>query len=179
MQKTESFRNFLLKTIKTLVVLSTLYGMGWFVNVLPFAQSLPFLSAKLPIGVFLGAVLSLLMLVVLAAFGAEASPAVDGLLDFIPGAGKLFGNLVKIGAALFAYYSFQPAVFPFIPDFVWAYQSAFLGLILFFLARAGLLVYAASEDISRFLLGFLNPYGPAKEAGKEVKAEIKEVQPPN
>jgi len=171
MPKTESFRDLLLKTIKTLLVLFTLYAMGWFVNILPFAQSLPFFSSKLPIGVFLGAVLSLLMLIMLVVFGAEVSPAMDRLLDFIPKAGKLFGNLVRIGAGLFAYYSFQPAVFPFIPDFVCAYQSVFLGLILFFLARAGLLVYAASEDISRFLLGFLNPYSPVKDA--------KEVQPPN
>lgn len=162
------------KTVKTLVVFFTLSAIGWFVEQLPFARSLPFLSFKLTIGVFLSSVISLLMLMVLAMFGSEAAPAVDSLLEFIPRAGKLFVNLVRIGAVLFAYYSFQPAVFPFIPEYEWAYQAAFLGLILFFLARAGLLVYAASEDISRFLLGLLNPN---RQAG-DVR-EVKEVRPPS
>ena len=173
MSKKENFRDLLLKMIKTLVVLFTLSAIGWFVDLLPFAKSLPFLSAKLPVGVFLGSVVSLLFLITLVLFGAEAAPAIDGLLDFLPKAGQVFGNLIKIGAGLFAYTSFQPAIFPFIPDFEWAYQSVFLGLILFFVARAGLLMYAASENISRFLLKFLDPYRTG-EAG-----QTKEVQPPN
>jgi hypothetical protein len=177
MSKKENVSTLLLKTTKTLVVFFTLSAIGWFVEILPFAQSLPFLSSKLPIGVFLSSVISLLMLIVLVVFGTEAAPAVDGLLDFMPKAGSLFKNLVKIGAGLFAYYSFQPAVLPFIPEFEWAYQAAFLGLILFFLVRVGLIVYAGSEDISRFLLGFLNPYRPAPEA-KGIE-DAKAAQPPN
>ncbi len=170
MTKKENLYTLLLKTIKVLVLFFTLSAIGWFVDSLPFSQSLSFLSHKLPIGVFIGSVVSLLMLVLLAAFGAEVAPAIDGLLDFMPKAGELFGNLVKVGACLFAYSSFQGAVFPFIPDFEWAYQAVFFGLILFFLVRAGLLVYAASEGISRFLLGCLHPYRPEG---------AKEVQPPN
>jgi len=171
MPKKESAAALLLKTVKILVVFFTLSAIGWFVERLPFAQSLPFLSFKLPIGVFLGSVISLLMLIALVRFGSETAPAVDSLLEFIPKAGKLFGNLVNIGACLFAYYSFQPAVLPFIAEYEWAYQEVFLGLVLFFLARVGLLMYAASEDISRFLLGFLEPYRQEKD--------VKEVQPPN
>lgn len=174
MSKKEHFNILLLKTTKTLVIFFTLSAIGWFVDLLPFAQTLPFLSAKLPIGVFLRSVISLLMLIVMIVFGAEVSPAMDSLLDFVPKAGKLFGNLVKIGACLFAYSAFQPAVFPFIPGFEWVYQAVLLGVILFFLARAGLLVYAASEDISRFLMGLFNPYRPVKEV-----VAPKEVQPPN
>jgi len=173
MSKKAHLNVLLLKTVKTLVVFFTLSSIGWFVGILPFAQSLPVFSARLPIGVFLGSVISLLMLIVLVVFGAEVAPAMDSLLDFIPRAGKLFGNLVGIAAGLFAYSAFQPAVFPFIPGFEWAYQAVFLGLILFFLARAGLLVYAASEDISRVLMGLFNPYKPDGDAA------AKEVQPPN
>ena len=109
---------------------------------------------------------SLLAVIVFVAFGAETAPLMDLLLEFIPRAGALTGNLVKILSVLFAYGAFQQAIFPFIPDYEWAYQSIFLGFILFFLARTGLLVYAASESISRFLMGFLDPYkqaAPPKE----------------
>jgi len=50
------------------------------------------------------------------------------------------------------------AIFPFIPDFEWVYQMVFLGFTLFFLARTGLLIYHASEEISRFLLGVIHTY---------------------
>lgn len=158
MQKKEQFRALLLKTVKTLVVLFTLFAIEWSVEALPFARELPFLSHKLTAAGFLSAVVSLLTVAVFIMFGAEISRPVDGLLDFIPKAGELAGNLVRILATLFAYGAFQPAVFPFIPDFEWAYQAFFLGLAVFFLARAGILLYAASESISAFLLGILNPY---------------------
>ncbi|PIU20021.1 MAG: hypothetical protein COT18_04420 [Elusimicrobia bacterium CG08_land_8_20_14_0_20_59_10] len=163
------------KAIKTLVILFTLFSIGWFVARLPFAQELSFLSRKLPVGVFLDSVVSLLAVLVFVAFGAEIAPAADALLEFIPKAGALAGNLVKVLAVLFSYGAFQRAVLPFIPDFEWAYQSVFLGLILFFLARSGLLLYAASENISGFLMGLLNPY--RQPAG--TSAAIKEEQPKN
>ena len=161
MAKKEQLLALMLKAVKTLVVLFTLFSIGWFVERLPFAQALPFLSQKLPVAVFLNSVVSLLAVVVFVAFGAETASLMDLLLDFIPKAGALTGNLVKILAVLFAYGAFQQAIFPFIPDYEWAYQSIFLGFILFFLARTGLLMYAASESISRFLVGFLNPYKQA------------------
>ncbi len=148
----------LIKAVKTLVVLFTLFSIGFFVESLPFAQSLPFLSRKLPVSVFLNAVVSLLAMILFVKFGSEASPSVDGLLDFVPKAGELACNIVKILTLLFAYYAFQSAVFPFISDFEWIYQSVFLGFTLFFLVRAGLQVYHASEEISKYLVGALRPY---------------------
>lgn len=158
MGKKDLFRTLLLKSVKTLVVLFTLFAMGWFVEQLPFAQALPFLSQKLPVSVFLNAVVSVLAVVVFVKFGGEAAPAVDGLLDFVPKAGELSCNAVKICALLFSYYAFQAAIFPFIRDLEWVYQIVFLGFTLFFLAKTGLLVYYASEEISRFLLGVIHPY---------------------
>ncbi len=158
MEKGELLRSLSVKAVKTLVVLSALFAAGWFVEQLPFARALPFLSPRLPVSVFLDAVVSALAVAAFVRFGAEAAGPVAGLLDFVPKAGELFGDLVKIAALLFAYYAFQAAVFPFIEDFEWVYQSFFLGLTLFFLARAGLLVYGASEEISRFLLNALQPY---------------------
>ena len=168
MAKKELFWTLLIKTVKTLVVLFTLFAIGFFVDSLPFAKPLPFISFRLPVSVFLNAVVSLLAIIVFVKFGSEAAPAVDGLLDFVPKAGELAGSVVKILALLFAYYAFQDAVFPFIADFEWIYQSLFLGLTLFFVVRAGLQVYHASEEISKFLVGVLRPYrgavsGEAKE----------------
>lgn len=157
MEKKELFRTLLVKAVKTLVVLFTLFAMGWFVGQLPYAQALPFLSEKLPVAVFIGAVVSLLAVAVFVKFGSEAGPSVAGLLDFVPKAGDIFGNLAKILALLFSYYAFQEAVFPFIDGYEWVYQSFFLGFTLFFLVRAGLLVYGASEELSRFILSVVNP----------------------
>lgn len=158
MEKKELLRTLLVKAVKTLVVLFMLFAAGWFVEQLPFARALPFLSPKLPVSVFLDAVVSALAVAAFVGFGAEAAGPVAGLLDFVPKAGELFGNVVKIGALLFAYYAFQAAVFPFIDGYEWVYQAFFLGFTLFFLARAGLQVYGASEEISRFLLNALQPY---------------------
>jgi hypothetical protein len=163
MGKRELFHTLLQKAVKMLVVLFSLFAIGWFVQQLPFAQALPFMSQKLPVSVFLDSVVSLLALIVFVKFGAEAAPAVDGLVDFVQEAGELFRNVLRIFALLFAYYAFQPAVFPFIRDLEWIYQSVFLCFTLFFLARAGLHIYRASDGISRFLLGVLHPYPP--EAG--------------
>lgn len=167
MAKKELLWNLLIKAVKTLVALFTLVAIGTFVEYLPYARALPFLSQKLPVGVFLNAVVSLLGLVVFVKFGAEASPAADGILEFVPGAGKLFRSIVKILALLFAYYAFQDAVFPFIADYEWAYQTVFLGFTLFFLVRAGLQIYESSEEISKFLVSGLRPdqpgAGPAKK----------------
>lgn len=157
MEKKELFRTLLAKGIKTLVVLFTLFAMGWFVGQLPYAEALPFLSEKLPVAAFMNAVVSLLAVTVFVKFGAEAGPAVAGLLDFVPKAGDIFGNLTKILALLFSYHAFQEAVFPFIEAYEWVYQSLFLGLTLFFLVRAGLLVYGASEELSRYLLSVIHP----------------------
>lgn len=158
MAKKELFWTLLIKTVKTLVVLFTLFAIGFFVDSLPFAKPLPFISFRLPVSVFLNAVVALLAIVVFVKFGSEAGPSVDGLLDFVPKAGELAGSVVKILALLFAYYAFQDAVFPFISEFEWIYQSVFLGFTLFFVVRAGLQVYHASEEISRFLVGILRPY---------------------
>jgi len=171
MAKKEQLLVLFTKAVKTLVILFTLFSIGWFVERLPFAQALPFLSHKLPVGVFLNSVVSLLAVIVFVAFGAEIAPATDALLEFIPKAGALAGNLVKVLAVLFSYGAFQQAILPFIPDFDWAYQSVFLGFILFFLARAGLLMYAASESISRFLMGFLDPYKQPAKAPAAVTGE--------
>lgn len=157
MGKKELFWELAVKAVKTLVALFALFAAGYFVETLPYAGSLPFLSVKLPVGVFLNAVISLVAVVLFVKFGAEASPAADGLLDFMPGAGKLARSVVKILALLFSYYAFQDAVFPFIADFEWVYQALFLGFTLFFVVRAVLQVYYSSEEISRFLINALRP----------------------
>ena len=158
MGKKDLFRTLLQKAVKTLVVLFMLFAMGWFVDQLPFAQALPFISHKLPVSVFLNAVVSLLAVVVFVKFGGESAGAVEGLLDFVPKAGELSCNAVRIFALLFSYYAFQAATFPFLKDLEWVYQLCFLGMTLFFLAKTGLLVYYASDEISRFLLGIIHPY---------------------
>jgi len=160
MDKKELVRTLLVKAVKTLVVLFTLFAMGWFVEQLPFARELPFLSPKLPVSVFVNAVVALLAVASFVNFGREAGPAVAGLLDFVPRSGEIFGNAVKIFALLFSFYAFQDAIFPFVGEFEWVYHSLFLGLTLFFLVRAGLLIYAASEEISRYLITVLNPPKP-------------------
>jgi hypothetical protein len=147
------------KSVKALLALFTLFAAGFFLESLPYARSLPFFSPLLPVSVFLSAVISLLAVAVFVKYGAEASPAADGLLDFLPGAGKLLRSVVKILALLFSYYAFQDAVLPFIYGYEWAYQSVFLGFTLFFTARAALQVYSSSEEISRFIVGALRPGG--------------------
>lgn len=166
MGKKELFRNLLAKAVKALVVLFTLFAMGWFVDQLPFAWALPFFTQKLPVSVLLNAVVSLLAAVALVKIGREAAPEIDGLLDFMPRAGELFCDIIKILALLFSYYAFQPAILPFVGDFNWVYQSVFLGFTLFFLARTGLQVYGCSGEISRFLLGMLSPYKASPPAQK-------------
>lgn len=155
MGKKELLWELAVKAVKTLVALFTLFAMGIFVESLPYARSLPFLSARLPVSVFLNAVVSLLAVIVFVRFGAEASPAADGMLSFMPEAGRLGRSFVKILALLFSYYAFQEAIFPFIEGFEWVYQSIFLGFTLFFVVRAGLQIYGSSEEISRFLIGAL------------------------
>jgi len=172
MGKKELFWSLLIKAVKALVALFMLFAIGFFVESLPYARSLPFLSQKLPVSVFLNAVVSLLGIIVFVKFGAEASPAADGILDFMPGAGRLSRSVIKILALLFAYYAFQGAVFPFIEGYEWAYQALFLGFTLFFLIRAGLQVYHSSEEISKFLVNALRP-GAAPGGPEQQAPEIK------
>ena len=166
MGKKDLFWTLLIKAVKTLVVLFTLFAIGYFVEALPFARPLPFISFRLPVSVFLNAIVSLLAIIVFVRFGAEAAPSVDGLLDFVPRAGELVCNVVRVLALLFAYYAFQDAVFPFISDLEWIYQALFLGATLFFLVRIGLQVYYASEEISKFLVGILKPYRAPSSDGR-------------
>ncbi|MDO8805609.1 MAG: hypothetical protein Q7R35_14410 [Elusimicrobiota bacterium] len=167
MGKKELCWSLLIKAVKALVALFTLFAMGFFVESLPYARSLPFLSLKLPVSVLLNAVVSLLGVIVFVKFGAESSAAFDGILDFMPGSGRLARSVIKILSLLFAYYAFQDAVFPFIGGYEWAYQALFLGFTLFFLIRAGLQVYHSSEEISKFLVGALRPYKSPVEPGKK------------
>lgn len=180
MGKKELLWDLLIKAVKTLVALFTLFAIGFFVESLPYARSLPFLSLKLSVSVFLNAVVSLLSVIVFVKFGGEASPAADGILDFIPGAGRLVRSLIKIMALLFSYYAFQAAIFPFIENYEWAYQTVFLGFTLFFLVRAGLQIYESSEEISKFLVAGLRPYKTAaapEKAGPE-KKRAAQSEPP-
>lgn len=167
MAKKELFWELAVKAVKTLVALFALFAAGYFVETLPYARTLPFMSPKLPVGVFLNAVISLLAVALFVKFGAEASPAADGIFDFMPGAGKLARSIVKIMALVFSYYAFQEAIFPFIYDFEWVYQSLFLGFTLFFVVRAVLQVYYSSEEISRFLIDTLRSARDLAPAKKE------------
>jgi hypothetical protein len=171
MGKKDLLWNLATKAVKTLVALFTLFTIGYFVERLPFAQSLPFISLKLPVSVFLNAVVSLLAVVVFVRFGVEASPCADGIMDFMPGAGKFTRSVVKILALLFSYFAFKPAVSPFISDYEWAYESLFLGFTLFYLARAGLHLYAASENISKFLVEALRQPIPSAKPASEPPAD--------
>lgn len=167
MGKKELFWDLAGKAVKTLVVLFTLFAMGYIVELLPYSRALPFISQKLPVSAFLNAVVSLLAVVVFVRFGVEASPAADGLMDFMPDAGKFARSVVKILALLFSYYAFQEAIFPFIENYEWAYRALFLGFTLFYLVRAGLHLYAASDNISKVLVGALRQPAPAAKPPAE------------
>jgi len=166
MVKKELLWDLLIKSVKMLVALFTLFTIAFFVESLPYSRSLPFMSLKMPVGVFLTAVVSLLSVIIFIKFGGEISPSVDGILDFMPGAGRLARSIVKVLALLFSYYAFQDVFSPFIEGYEWAYQALFLGFTLFFLARAGLQVYQSSEEISRFLVAALRSGGAPAGAEK-------------
>ncbi len=156
------------KSVKTLLALFTLLAAGLFVSGLPYARELPFFSGRLPVSVFLGAVVSALAVAVFIKFGSEISPVLDGVLEFLPGAGRLARSVAKVLALLFSYYAFQEAVFPFIGGFEWVYQALFLGFTLFFTARAALQIYSSSEAVSRSIVGTLrSSFGVQEGGGKE------------
>ena len=159
--------NLSVEALKTAIVLFTLLFISRFIEVLPFS-GLPVFNNIITAAELLTAFVSAAAIAVFIKAGLNAKPAVDELLHWLPGAGTLLNYLTGIAALLFAYSAFQPVIFPFIMEFEWVYQSAFLAVTLFLLAKAALHIYGASESASRFLISVFRPYtevisGPKSE----------------
>ncbi|MBI4802586.1 MAG: hypothetical protein HY796_08700 [Elusimicrobia bacterium] len=147
----------LIEALKTAIILLTLLLISRFIEILPFS-GLPVFNRYITAADLLVAVVSLAAIIVFIKAGFNAGPAVDELFRRLPGAGTLLNYFTGIVAVLFAYPAFQPVIFPFIKDFEWIYQSLFLAVTLFLLAKAGLYIYHASEALSRVIISALHPY---------------------
>jgi hypothetical protein len=145
------------EVIKTAIMLFALLIMSRFIEALPFA-GLPVLDQRLTAADLLAACAAAAAIVVFLKAGSSAKVTVDELLKWLPGAGTLLTDIVRLAAVLFAYSAFQGVTQPFIGSFELAYQSVFLALTLFLLAKAAMHVYGASESMSRAILAALNPY---------------------
>ncbi len=145
------------EALKTAIVLFTLLLISKFIDILPFA-GLPVFNKVITAAELLAAFVSAAAIAVFIKAGLNAKAPADELLHWLPGAGTLLNYLTGIIALLFAYSAFQAVVFPFIEDFEWVYQSLFLAVTLFLLAKVALHVYGASESVSRFLISALHPY---------------------
>lgn len=164
----------LIEAVKTVIILMTLLLMTRFIEMLPFS-GLPVFNRVITAADVLAAVLSLAAIIVFVKASFNAKPSIDELLRVLPNAGTLVNYLAGIVALLFAYQAFQPVTFPFIRDLEWIYQSLFLGVTLFLLAKVGIYVYNTSEALSRAIVAALNPYkepqpkqaGPAKAENKQ------------
>ncbi|MBU2573775.1 MAG: hypothetical protein KKH28_06860 [Elusimicrobia bacterium] len=146
-----------IEALKTAIILFALLLISRFIEILPFS-GLPVFNRHITAADLLVAVVSLAAIIVFIKAGFNARPAVDELFHWLPGAGTLLNYITGIIAILFAYPAFQPVIFPFIKDFEWVYQSLFLGVTLFLLAKAGLCVYHAGEALSRAIISALQPY---------------------
>jgi hypothetical protein len=145
------------EVLKTAIMLLALLVINRFVEALPFA-GLPVLNQRLAAADLLAACVSAAAIAVFLKAGMNAKISVDELLKWLPGAGTLLTDLMRLAAVLFAYFAFQTVTQPVIGGFEWAYQSVFLAFTLFLLAKAALRVYGASESVSRAILAVLNPY---------------------
>lgn len=157
MVKKELLINLSVSAIKTAIMLLTLLLINRFVEVLPFA-GLPIFGELITVADLLSAFICAAAIAVFIKESRGAKKTVDELLCWLPGAGTLLNYLSGIAALLFAYPAFQPVAFPFITEFEWVYQTLFLAVTLFLLAKAALHVYGASESVSRFLISVFHPY---------------------
>ncbi|KAF0125114.1 MAG: hypothetical protein FD189_1873 [Elusimicrobia bacterium] len=130
-------------------------GMGVFVGGLPFARELSAFGGKISAPEFINSALSLAVIAALAEFALAASPLFDRLLPLLPRAGRVASLLTALLCLIYAYHALQPSVYPFIPEFEWAYQAGFLGATLFVLARTGLLLHAAGGGLGAAAVGLL------------------------
>jgi hypothetical protein len=158
------------EALKTAIVLLTLFVISGIIAGLPFA-GLPVFNGSITAAGLLAAFVSAAVIAVLIKAGANAKSTVDELLPWLPGAGTLLNYLTELAALMFAYSAFQPVVFPFIRDFEWCYQSLFLAVTLFLLARAALHIYGASESVSRFLISVLHPYKETPSVSRPPRPE--------
>lgn len=147
----------LIEAVKTVIILMTLLLMTRFIETLPFS-GLPVFNKVITAADVLAAVLSLAAMIVFVKASFNAKPSVDELFRALPEAGTLVNYLAGIIALLFAYQAFQPVTFPFIRDLEWVYQSLFLAVMLFLLAKVGIYIYNTSEALSRAIVAALNPY---------------------
>ena len=163
MSKKDLAANLAVEALKTAIVLATLLFISRFIEALPFS-GMPVLNSAVTAAELLAAFVAAAAIVVFIKAGLNAKLTVDELAYWLPGAGTLLNYLTGLAAVLFAYSAFQAVIFPFIRDFEWAYQSVFLAVTLFLLAKIALHVYGASESVSRFLISVFHPY-------KEVQAK--------
>ena len=159
----------LIEAVKTVIILVTLILIGRFIELLPFS-GLPVFNKYITAADMLVAAVSLAAMVVFIKAGFNAKPSIDELFRVLPRAGTLLNYFIGIIALLFGYNAFQPVIFPFIKDLEWVYQSLFLAVTLFLVAKAGIHVYDTSEVLSRAIVSALNPY---KEVQPKPKTEEK------
>lgn len=150
-----------IEALKTVIVLFTLLILGRFIETLPFA-GLPVFDQRISAADLLAACVSAAAIAVFLKAGSNARVIVDELAGWLPGAGTLLAYLMRLSALLYAYAAFQPVTQPFIGNFEWIYQSVFLAVTLFLLAKAVVHVHGASESVSRAILAALNPYKEGK-----------------
>jgi mannose/fructose/N-acetylgalactosamine-specific phosphotransferase system component IIC len=149
--------------VKTAIMLFVLLLIGRFIETLPFA-GLPVFHGLISAADMLSACVSAAAIAVFIKAGLNAKTTVDELAVWLPGAGTLLIYLTRLVSVLFAYSAFQAVALSFIGDLEWAYQSVFLACTLFLLAKSALLIYGASESMSRCLLSVFNQY---RETGSE------------
>lgn len=153
------------EALRTAIVLAVLLVMVRFIEILPFS-GLPVLDPRISASDLLAACASAAGIWIFLKAGANAGPVVDALAPWLPGAGTLLLHVMRLSAVLFAYSAFQGLTRPFIGDLEWLYQSVFLAPTLFFLAKAVMHIYAASESVSRAVLSALDPYKRGEERRK-------------
>ena len=152
--------NLAVEVLKTAIVLFTLLFISRFIEALPFS-GMPVFNRFITAAELLAALVSAAAIVVFLKAGFNVKSTVDALAYWLPGAGTLLNYFTGLAAVLFAYAAFQPVVFPLISDLEWVYQSLFLAVTLFLLAKIGLHVYGASESVSRFIISVFHPYKDA------------------
>lgn len=159
--------NLAVEALKTAIVLATLLAISRFIESLPFS-GIPVFGNLITAAELLTAFVSAAAIAVFVKAGRNARATVDELARWMPGAGTLLNYFMGLAAILFAYAAFQAVTFPFIRDFEWVYQSLFLAVTLFLLAKIALHIYGASESVSRFLVSAVQPYKePAPKPGRD------------
>ncbi|PIS46978.1 MAG: hypothetical protein COT17_05740 [Elusimicrobia bacterium CG08_land_8_20_14_0_20_51_18] len=152
----ENTRAYITEFIRLFIILISLYLINNFLFFLPFISGLSAFNG-MPLPSLLSLVISLLAFFVLAEYSSRTRGYVENIFKGIPQAGKLYSFSIYVLLALFLYYAAYGAVFAFAgEDWVWAYQSFFIGVILYLICKIGLHIYFNSSAISGNLIEFFS-----------------------